>query len=384
MSHGRDRASKSRTRVCGCPSCGSNRAYWNELQLKENNKVDIVDQINSETAEAARHAKNREEVNVMEYEAKESFFHSPVPALENIYNGAVIWYKGTKHKSGVNVLAAILLGFILLSIVGGTSYALGRSCDGYKIERGDSLTKIARDNGTSVTELASLNGIINPDKINAGNCLTLPASTTSALEKIGPDNPSRYAVIEEPEVVPETVRELYYRKANEYNSGPGYDTDEVLYYLRAKQDLGFTRPGSFALAVGLQEAYPLAGFAVDETYGIGAYAGRNARGSNSLSTHAEGRSVDFYYPGCNDAGYAIYNKLVSNARNLGLVRVAYCDLDWQAGWNGPTNASPAVAKMHNGTTGPVHFHMTLSENSAKSLILDQVQVVFPATAGVTL
>lgn len=50
----------------------------------------------------------------------------------------------------------------------------------YKIQRGDTLSGIAKKHGTSVSELAKLNGIKNPNLIITGNTLKLPGSTAPA------------------------------------------------------------------------------------------------------------------------------------------------------------------------------------------------------------
>ena len=50
----------------------------------------------------------------------------------------------------------------------------------YKIKSGDTLSQIAKDNGTTVSELASLNGISNPNLIYAGQSLKLPGADASA------------------------------------------------------------------------------------------------------------------------------------------------------------------------------------------------------------
>lgn len=50
----------------------------------------------------------------------------------------------------------------------------------YTVKRGDTLTSIARSQGTSVSALASANGITNPDRIVIGQVLALPGSATSA------------------------------------------------------------------------------------------------------------------------------------------------------------------------------------------------------------
>ncbi|MFD9212102.1 LysM peptidoglycan-binding domain-containing protein [Streptomyces sp. NPDC059544] len=49
----------------------------------------------------------------------------------------------------------------------------------YKVKAGDTLGEIAAAHGTTVTAIASLNGISNPNKIAAGKVLKLPASTST-------------------------------------------------------------------------------------------------------------------------------------------------------------------------------------------------------------
>ena len=59
----------------------------------------------------------------------------------------------------------------------------------YTIKRGDTLSKIAMQNGTTVAELAKLNNIKNVDLIPIGKKLTLPTenkptNTLDAINKI--------------------------------------------------------------------------------------------------------------------------------------------------------------------------------------------------------
>lgn len=56
----------------------------------------------------------------------------------------------------------------------------------YTIKRGDTLSKIAMQNGTTVAELAKLNNIKNVDLIPIGKKLTLPTETkpTNTLDAI--------------------------------------------------------------------------------------------------------------------------------------------------------------------------------------------------------
>ena len=50
----------------------------------------------------------------------------------------------------------------------------------YTIQRGDTLSAIAKKYNTSVSELAKLNNISNPNKIYAGSTLSLPGSSSPA------------------------------------------------------------------------------------------------------------------------------------------------------------------------------------------------------------
>lgn len=50
----------------------------------------------------------------------------------------------------------------------------------YQIKYGDTLSQIAKDNGTTVAELAQLNGIANPNVIRAGQTINLPDKAPAA------------------------------------------------------------------------------------------------------------------------------------------------------------------------------------------------------------
>lgn len=50
----------------------------------------------------------------------------------------------------------------------------------HKIEYGDTLSQIANKYGTTVDALANANGITNADKINAGDTLTIPGTSTNS------------------------------------------------------------------------------------------------------------------------------------------------------------------------------------------------------------
>jgi peptidoglycan endopeptidase LytE len=49
----------------------------------------------------------------------------------------------------------------------------------YIVQKGDNLSKIAKQFGTTVTDLVTLNGIKNPDRIPEGLRLKLPPPTTT-------------------------------------------------------------------------------------------------------------------------------------------------------------------------------------------------------------
>lgn len=48
------------------------------------------------------------------------------------------------------------------------------ACNGYTVKAGDTLTRIAKANGTTYLELARLNNISSPYRITVGQCLRLP------------------------------------------------------------------------------------------------------------------------------------------------------------------------------------------------------------------
>jgi LysM repeat protein len=54
------------------------------------------------------------------------------------------------------------------------------AADSYQVERGDTLSGIAVRHGTSISALAQLNGLANPDLVIAGRTIRLPPSTAPA------------------------------------------------------------------------------------------------------------------------------------------------------------------------------------------------------------
>jgi len=47
----------------------------------------------------------------------------------------------------------------------------------YEVQSGDNLTAIARRLGVSISDLMALNGIVNPDQVQAGQVLKVPPPT---------------------------------------------------------------------------------------------------------------------------------------------------------------------------------------------------------------
>ena len=53
----------------------------------------------------------------------------------------------------------------------------------YTVKKGDTLSRIAREHGTTVSELAAINNIKNVDIIRVGQVLTLPDDSDEAIGK---------------------------------------------------------------------------------------------------------------------------------------------------------------------------------------------------------
>jgi LysM repeat protein len=72
------------------------------------------------------------------------------------------------HRSSKAVCAVVVLAF--LSVL---------STGPYTVRRGDTLAGIAARNGTTAAALAAANGISNPNRIRAGQVLTIPGTTAA-------------------------------------------------------------------------------------------------------------------------------------------------------------------------------------------------------------
>src|SRR5690625_4236285 len=55
----------------------------------------------------------------------------------------------------------------------------------YKVQRGDTMYKIARQHGKSVDELMRMNSIKDPDRLCVGEFLTVPEASSGSLPSVG-------------------------------------------------------------------------------------------------------------------------------------------------------------------------------------------------------
>ncbi len=74
-------------------------------------------------------------------------------------------------------LAVLTLLILPMSVAAETAQTAGGSgcAKFYTVKSGDTLSKIARSYGTTVSNLVALNGIANPDQIAAGSTLCVKA-----------------------------------------------------------------------------------------------------------------------------------------------------------------------------------------------------------------
>ena len=204
-------------------------------------------------------------------------------------------------------------------------------CLGHQAQAGDYLSVIARDNDTTVAELADLNGIGDPDLIRVGDCIRLPG--VAGVVVLAPE-----------------VRET----ASGCSGGPTV--------------------GAVALRDGLLEQFG------GEDLGI--YNCRTSRGSSrAWSLHAEGRAFDLGWPSC-DGLRQVAEQIVLRHQELGVQRVLGCDFDWRIGegWSTP---SDRLRALHDGRAAPVHLHVELGRVAAEALTLGMVREAFAPPPPVT-
>jgi LysM repeat protein len=63
---------------------------------------------------------------------------------------------------------------LLAALAGAAAPVAAPSCDGYRVVRGDTLSRIARRCGSSVAAIARASGVRNPDLILVGQRLVIP------------------------------------------------------------------------------------------------------------------------------------------------------------------------------------------------------------------
>lgn len=80
----------------------------------------------------------------------------------------------TANKPLVLLRPAAIAALLLAALLSVTT-AFAQDDDSYTVESGDTLFSIAREFGVSVSDLAFANGITNPDRILAGQVLTIPS-----------------------------------------------------------------------------------------------------------------------------------------------------------------------------------------------------------------
>lgn len=73
---------------------------------------------------------------------------------------------------------------------GNTTPSLPESSGTYTVQKGDTLSSIARKYGTTYQKLAELNGIQDPSKIYVGQVLKITGSSAPSLPEIKPETPS--------------------------------------------------------------------------------------------------------------------------------------------------------------------------------------------------
>lgn len=122
----------------------------------------------------------------------------------------------------------------------------------YTIRSGDTLSAIAARYHTSVAKLASLNGIANPNKIGAGQKLTLPGTAAAAPKPPAPSKPKLQIPSQDlkrgmqgPAVkqLQETLVQLGHMTRTQMASGPGIfgpKTEEALRSFQAKHGVPST------------------------------------------------------------------------------------------------------------------------------------------------
>lgn len=123
----------------------------------------------------------------------------------------------------------------------------------YQIKKGDTLSGIAKQYGVSVGDIASANGISNPNKISAGATLTIPGNAggaaSSSVSYSSPSSGSR------PSYAPsDRTNEAYEKYQTAQNNKPNaYQESQTLGDLRKQlEDFETKKPGDYQSAYKTQ------------------------------------------------------------------------------------------------------------------------------------
>ena len=84
-----------------------------------------------------------------------------------------------QKKNTSNTKKLGLLGLVTVATLGATALA---NAETYTVQKGDTLSAIAKKNGTTVDEIVSKNGIQNANKISIGQNLTINETTEETTD----------------------------------------------------------------------------------------------------------------------------------------------------------------------------------------------------------
>ena len=84
-----------------------------------------------------------------------------------------------QKKNTSNTKKLGLFGLVTVATLGATALA---NAETYTVQKGDTLSAIAKKNGTTVDEIVSKNGIQNANKISIGQNLTINETTEETTE----------------------------------------------------------------------------------------------------------------------------------------------------------------------------------------------------------
>lgn len=121
----------------------------------------------------------------------------------------------------------------------------------YQIKKGDTLSGIAKQYGVSVSDIASANGISNPNKISAGATLTIPGSAGGASTGSSTMSVSQSSSGSRPTyAASDRTNEAYEKYQSAQNNKPGaYQESQTLADLRKQlDDFQTKKPGDYQSA----------------------------------------------------------------------------------------------------------------------------------------